>query len=185
MPLPALLAPLLAAGALAGGGAALSRGLKGRGAGAEFLAGSPGKFGTYDLYTPEQKEALRSILGAGMSGLANLSSVDFEPIAQQARQGFQQNTIPSIAERFTAMGAGAQQSSAFPQILGQAGAQLESNLAANKAQFGLQQQDQQQKLIALLLGLGSQPQFASYYQPSQGGLLQSLSSVLPLLGRGV
>lgn len=42
---------------------------------------------------------------------------DFNPIAQEARTNFAQQTIPSIAERFS--GLGAQKSSAFGQQLGQ------------------------------------------------------------------
>lgn len=62
--------------------------------------------------------------------------LDFGPIEQQARSKFYQDTIPTLAERFTSMGQGAQRSSGFQQALGRAGTGLEENLAALKAKVG-------------------------------------------------
>lgn len=111
------------------------------------------------------------------------SQFNFGPIEEQARSGFTQRIIPSIAERFTALGA--QRSSAFPQLLGQAGSDLESQLAAMKSQYKLQNQAQQQQLLLSLLGLGLTPQFQSAYfqrQPGAGeGIAQGILSSLPYL----
>jgi hypothetical protein len=64
---------------------------------------------------------------------------NFAPIEQQARTGFAQQTMPSIAERFSSLGSGgSQRSSAFPQALSQAGQGLEEQLAALRAQYGFQ-----------------------------------------------
>jgi len=73
---------------------------------------------------------------------------DVEPLAQQAQARFQQQTIPSIAERFTALGAGSQGSSAFAQQLGGAGADLQRELAALRSLYGYQtaQQNEQNRL---------------------------------------
>ena len=73
---------------------------------------------------------------------------DVEPLVQQAQAQFQQQTIPSIAERFTAAGAGSQGSSAFAQQLGGAGTDLQRNLAALRSQVGYQtaQQNEQNRL---------------------------------------
>ena len=107
------------------------------------------------------------------------TNLDFGPIAQRARTQFQQQTIPSIAERFTALGA--QNSSAFPQALGQAGAGLEEGLAGLESQFGLQ------KLGALqgLLNLGLAPQFETVIHPAQqSGIANLLAPLLGALGMG-
>lgn len=160
----------------------------------DFLVGKPGKFQQIPtLSQPQQNLAnfaggggqnllqmlLGNIMGGGMQsggmqgGLGGIGT-GFAPIAQRARTQFQQQTIPSIAERFTAMGEGAQSSPAFAQLLGQAGAGLEEGLAAQEAQYGLQQQGLLQALLGQLLGVGLTPQFETAYMPSQPGFLQSL-----------
>lgn len=63
----------------------------------------------------------------------------FEPIENRARDKFHSETIPSLAERFTAMGSGPR-SSNFAGTLGQAGADFEGQLAALRSQYGQQQQ---------------------------------------------
>ncbi len=159
----------------------VGRGLKEVGKGAkEFALGKEGKLGTYDLFNPTQQAAFSQILQHALGNLGSQNQFSFDPIAKEAREQFSQQTVPSIAERFSGMGA--QRSSAFPQILGQAGANLESSLASQKAQVGLQNQQQQQRMLAALLELGLQPQFSSYYQQPSQGLLQSAASGLPLLG---
>jgi hypothetical protein len=149
----------------------------------------------FENYSPEVKAALDTIRnsGLGMLGQPQFNQqqkpFNFQPIAQEARQGFAQQTIPSIAERFT--GLGAQRSSAFGQQLGQAGAGLETNLASLGAQYGLQNrgqeaqiglQNQQQLLqyILSLLGLGTQRTFENAYQPRQPGFAENAG--LALLG---
>lgn len=122
-----------------------------------------GKLAQVPRYTPQQQNVLNSLLQRGLSGIESSS---FEPIEQRARQQFQTQTIPSLAERFTSAGGG-QRSSAFQGALGQAGADLESQLAAYRSQFGNQQGLQ-------LLGLGLQPQFENILQPENQGFLSSL-----------
>lgn len=150
-----------------------------------FLTGTPGRAQQFPKYTPNQQTALDQILQMGLSGLQQTQGgFDFAPIERQARNQFQTQTIPSIAERFTAMGGG-QRSGAFPAALGRAGAGLEQSLAALKSQHGIQQQG----LLQNLLGLGLTPQFESAYTPSQPGflgaagepLLQGLGQSLPYL----
>lgn len=64
----------------------------------------------------------------------------FEPIAAQARNQFATQTIPTIAERFA--GLGALSSSGFNRQLAQAGTDLERDLAALRAQYGIQERGQ-------------------------------------------
>jgi hypothetical protein len=103
-----------------------------------------------------QKQLLQQLLGSlqgqssniqqsplfqqGSSFLQNLlsgspeASAAFE--APYMRQ-FNEQTIPGLAERFSGMGAGAQNSSAFSQALGAAGAGLQENLASLRGQMQL------------------------------------------------
>lgn len=164
---------------------------------------SPQQTGVMNQLLPFASGGLQNLLGGGNAQQPTSTSVGFEPFAQQARQQFQQQTIPGIAERFTGMGAGAQQSSAFPQILGQAGAGLESSLAALGAQHGLQQQQfglqerglqQQQRGMDInalmeLLQTGLTPQSQTQIIPAQRGELSKgagqlgslLLTLLPML----
>jgi len=177
MPLPALLAPLLfsALGGLVSGG--ISK-LFGGGSGSQSRGGFGGRSGSQpgglggitehiQRFTPEQQQALSQLLQTGLGGLGE--GLDFGPIEEQARTQFEQRTVPSIAERFA--GLDALGSSGFQQSLGQAGAGLESQLAAQKSQFGLQKQG----LLQNLLGLGLQPQYETLYQPRQPGFLESVT----------
>lgn len=85
----------------------------------------------------------------GMPAAPQFSSMDFGPIEEQARAGFRQQALPTIAERFTSMGQGARGTGAFARTVGGAAAGLEASLAAlkaeklpqwemQKAQYGLQ-----------------------------------------------
>lgn len=79
----------------------------------------------------------RSLQSVQMPNVPNATfeSMNFDPIEQQARAGFERTTIPTIAERFTNMGAGASGTGAFARTLGGAAAGLEENLASMKAQL--------------------------------------------------
>jgi len=149
----------------------------------------------FQNYSPEVKAALDTIRNSGLSMLnqpqfdinQNSQPFNFAPIANEARQNFAQQTIPSIAERFT--GLGAQNSSAFGQQLGAAGAGLESGLASLGAQYGLQNRGQEAQIglqnqgqliqyILSLLGMGTQKTFENAYIPRQNGFLQNAGAAL-------
>jgi len=138
------------------------------GVGSNFLFGQPEKEQQFQKFTPEQQSALDQLLQQG------LQSSDISGIEGMARKRFEEETIPTLAERFTSMGSGGQRSSAFQSALGRAGSDLESQLAALKPQIGMQQ-----------LGMGLQPRYDIGYKPaSQGalsGLLPALAQLLPLL----
>lgn len=107
-----------------------------------------------------------------MQNLAQMGAqnLDFGPIEQREQKRFQTDIIPSLAERFTAMGGG-QRSSAFQGALGQSSADLGERLAALRAGFGAQQ-----------LQFGLQPQFESHLQPSPyQGLTTGIGAALPAL----
>lgn len=123
----------------------------------------------FNKYNPQQQQLMSALSQLGLQGLQG-NDFSFGPIEQQARQGFAQQTIPSIAERFS--GLGAQKSSAFGQQLGAAGAGLESDLAGQKQLYNLQQMG----LFQNLAGLGLNPQYESIFSPKQPSFGQSLGS---------
>jgi hypothetical protein len=114
-------------------------------------------------FSPQQTSMMNQLGQRGMEAL------DFGPVEQRARTQFQTQTVPTLAERFTSMGGsgGAQRSSAFRGAMMGAGADLESQLANLRYQYGLP-----------MLQLGLQPQFESIYRPSQPGAMQSFGSAL-------
>ena len=142
-----------------------------------FLFGHKPRVEQIQRFGPEQQQAFSQILQQALSGMQDPTK-GFEPIAEQARSQFIGKTVPSLAERFTAMGQGAQRGSGFQQALGEAGAGLEESLAAQQAQYGLQRGGQLQQL----LGMGLQPQFDVYRQaPQQGFLGAAAGQALPAL----
>lgn len=136
----------------------------------EFFLGSPQQVQQLSRLGPEQQQALSQIVS--QIGPA-LTGADFEGIASEARRGFQQQTVPTIMERLTALGG--DRSSAVGQQLGAAGAGLESQLGALRGQYA-------QQNLQTLLGAGLQPQMENVVMPEQQGLLQAL---LVALGGGL
>lgn len=143
-----------------------------------LFLGTPTSYQQVPRLAPQQISAQGSALQNALQMLQQRPNLDFAPIAQQARQQFSQQTVPSIAERFTSMGSGAQRSSAFQGALGSAGAGLESQLAAMGSQYGLQQQGQQNQLLQALLQLGLQPQFETVGTSARPGLFGQAGSAL-------
>lgn len=136
-----------------------------------FFLGSQDRINQIPTVTPDAANALQQLLQQGLGNVTGQNTSSFAPLSKQARSQFEQQTLPSIAERFT--GLGAQRSSAFGQQLGQAGAGLEENLAARQQQQGLQQ-----------LGLGLTPQFENIHTPGSAGLFSNLfGSALQGLGQ--
>lgn len=131
----------------------------------------------------EQMQGQSQALQQALAGLQN-PYAGFEPIAQQAQQRFQSQTVPSLAERFTSLGGqGGQRSSAFQGALGQAGAGLNTDLAALQAQYGLANRSN----LLKQLGIGLQPSFENSYGGGPEGqgseLFGGLSNLLGGLGQ--
>jgi hypothetical protein len=147
----------------------------------ELFGGTPAGVQQVSNYNPQQNDILNQLLSMGMGGLQNPTK-GFEPIENQARNSFASDTIPGLAERFTAVGGGGTSlgSSGFQGALGAAGSGLESSLAGLKAQYG---QGQQQH-FSNLLNMGLQPRNTMVpNQPTQG-LAGSLLPILGQLGMG-
>jgi len=129
---------------------------------------------------PEEQQAFDLVRALGMQNLQDPLS-GFGPIEQEARSGFQQQTLPSIAERFGGMGQNRLSSPAFrSQQLG-AGVDLERSLAAMRSQFG--QQNIQNALQQLQFGLT--PYSSQFYKQGSPGVGESIfkggvSNIQPL-----
>lgn len=145
-------------------------------AGASLL-GPSNKWKKINTRSDQQIGAQNQALQQAMQGLQNPYE-GFQPIANQARQQFNSQTVPSIAERFTNLGGqGGQRSSAFQGSLGQAGAGLETDLAALQSQYGLQNRSQ----FLQQLQVGLEPNFENVFGPGSSGL-GKLSQALGGLG---
>ena len=149
---------------------------------AQFFSGNPARVEQLNRYRPGQENILNQLAQSGLQRLQNPYQ-GFQPIQQQATNFFNQQVVPSLAERFTSMGgmggSNAISSPAFASQLGQAGAGLSENLAALQSQYGMQ--NQSQALQQLQLGL--QPQFENVPVAGQAGagegLLQLLMQIAP------
>lgn len=141
----------------------------------EFLFGTDPRIKQIPRYTPEQEKLLQWLMQYIQQGVEN-PQAGFEPIEALARRQFEQKTIPTIAERFA--GLNALSSSGFKGSLGQAASDLETNLAAQRAMFGMQNRGQ------LFGGLGAalSPRFENAYQPGTPGLAQQLMASPGILG---
>lgn len=130
----------------------------------------PSSVETVPNLNPTQMALQNKTIGSAGNLLnkTNQYQFDFAPIEQQARENFQTKTIPSLAERFVGQGSGTH-SSAFRGALGGAGSELETNLAALGAEYGLRDQAQQQGHLSNLLGYGLQQSQDNFYTPPQEG----------------
>ena len=132
----------------------------------EHLFGQKEGFFQIPTVTPQVANILQQVLGQAGEGLQN-PYAGFEPLAQQAREQFETQTVPSLAERFTALGSGggSQRSSAFQGALGSAASDLEKGLAALQAEYGLRNRES----LLNQLKIGLYPQFENLHRPGTAG----------------
>lgn len=153
------------------------------------LFGSPDRMVGIPTMSPQQMQITNLLGQLGLQGAQELYPrmmgdpyAGFDPLAEEATSNFYQQTVPTLAERFTSMGAGAQRSSAFPSILGAAGADLSRGLASDKAQYGLNRMGQQSNFISSLISQGMAPQFQPSIMPGgRGFFAQSAETAAKLL----
>lgn len=120
-----------------------------------MTSSGPKQVGSADLLSPEQKQALQTILGSNIEQLFDpqLQQQFFQAqVADPAIKQFQEQILPAINEQF--IGQGAASSSGLNRAVTQAGSDLQGQLAASLA--GFQQQGQQNQLNLLLAALGKQ-----------------------------
>lgn len=162
---------------------------------ATMLGGVPERLQQVPRFTEPQQDIFSQLqqgaagaLPAGFEQLLSILTQDPEAARQfeaPALRQFEEQILPTIAERFTGLlGEGAQRSSAFGQQLGQAGAGLAEKLQAQRGERGGQALQQ----LMQLLGTGLTPQFESIFRPRQPGLVetgaQGLAQILPSLFLG-
>ena len=155
----------------------------------DFLFGQKAKDEKRELFSPEQTQLLDQLRGGVgeqvpqmFQFLSQLLSQDPEQLKAfeaPARRQFEEQTLPTIAERFSGMDA--QKSSAFGQQLGQAGAGLEEQLAAQRGGMGMQALQQLQQLLSPALA----QQTENIHKPQTFGLLGNLLSGLVSGGSGM
>ena len=113
----------------------------------DFLFGKKPKVQQVPLYNQPQQDLISQLLGSskelipeGTDFLKQLLSPDSELMQRfeaPAWRQFNEQIVPSIANRFAGLGGGLN-SSAFQQALKQASTQFAENLSAQRGQLGLQ-----------------------------------------------
>jgi hypothetical protein len=139
-----------------------------------YLVGTEGRYDQVSNLHPHQQYAQDQTLASGLNALQN-PYAGFDPIAQETMRQFHSEYIPGLLEQFTAGYNNSDRgTSALSGALGAAGSGLQSMLAAQRAQYGLQ--NRQQSLSEINRGL--QPQFENVYRPGQEGLLSQLPQLV-------
>lgn len=130
-----------------------------------FFTGHPASAQQFTTVTPQQQGLKSAANNQAMNFLQQLGGNFGEsPIAKRAITQFNTQTIPGLAERFTAMGPGAQRGSAFQSQLGQAGANLQGGLAALEQQNAMQ-------LLPQLFGSALAPEFENAITQADSGIV--------------
>lgn len=142
---------------------------------ANFLMGTPSRFEKIGRFTPGQTAGFEQMLSQGLAGMQG-GPPSFEPIRERAMKTYKQDIVPSLAERFTAMGA--QRSGGFQEAQQRSGEDLASTLAAMESQFGQQNFSN----LMQMLGVGLTPQSEIGYFGGQQGLLGGMA---PGIGEGL
>ena len=139
-----------------------------------YLFGRPQQLEQFPLLNPQQQNLQGQSIGQIQNILGNLQpgingKFGSSPIAQQAVNRFQTQTVPLLAERFQALGGnGTRRSSGLLGSLSGAGADLDQNLAA-------MEQGNQNQLLQLLLGFAQRPSYENIHFPGTSGLFGNLS----------
>ena len=143
----------------------------------DFWNGRPGYTEQMPLMSQQQMGLQNNLMQRGYNGL---DQFDFAPIEAEARKGFEQKTIPSLAERFR--GLGSMSNSGFQQTMRGANVDLEGQLAAMKQDYNLKRQPMFQDMM----NMGLRPQFENIMHPREQGMMESgMQSLLPLIAKGI
>jgi hypothetical protein len=152
----------------------------------EFFFGKPDKEQKMSTVTPEQQAFMNMMLQMGGQGMGQgfdyfSQIMSDDPSATEAFEApylrqFQEQTIPNIAEQFSALDA--QGSSAFGQTLSSAGAGLQENLAALRQGLKMQAMQQMQGMA----GMGMGQQWENIFRPATPGFFDMFAQGL---GKGV
>jgi hypothetical protein len=151
----------------------------------DYLFGKKERMQQVPTMTGQQNDLLSQFLsqlqsgGNGMDYFQKILSGDTEAFEKPLMNQFYSETLPSLSEQFSNFGQGSQQSSAFGQQMGQAGAGLAQNLGAMRG--GLQMQAASGLQNALSNAL-QQRSFQNVFRPSSPGIFGSMA---PGIGSGI
>ena len=120
-----------------------------------------------DRFTSRETGAMNKMLEMAVSQM-DPSRMSFDPIRQRLMSQYQQQILPSIAERFTGMGDG-QGSSAFLGELTSGTNDFMERMGALESQYNMQMLPQYLRMGEL----GLTPQQEHMYIPGSKGMLQS------------
>ena len=136
---------------------------------------------------PQQMNFLKQLLGLlggqgiqgagqGLQHYMDILGGDTSAFEAPLMRQFNEEIIPGIAERFSA--GGGQRSSAFGQTLGKAGAGLQENLGALRANLKNNAAQSLLGSLSNLGGLGTQSTFENIFRPGSSGFLGNLGQGL-------
>lgn len=148
-----------------------------------FFTDKPASTEQIKTLRPEQEAVQNQALGRVSDLLSQTApqKFNFAPIEQKAREDFQTKTVPSLAERFVGLGSGTH-GSAFRGALGSQGAELDTNLAALGAEYGLRGQELQQGHLTNLLQLGLGRSFDNAREPGEASGIKKIGEkVIPIV----
>ena len=147
----------------------------------DWLWGKEAKVRQATTMTPQQQayqaQALKGAqegLGPGMQYLMSILQDDpqtYSDFEAPMQRQFEQQVIPTIAERFAGMGSGgAVGSSGMNLAMAQAGREYSQDIAQLRAKLKSQALDQ----LRGLSDQGMQSQFTNIYEPAQAGAAQGI-----------
>ena len=145
----------------------------------DFFLGKGSETKTQPIYNPQQEQLLNKMLGAlqqnlplALQNIQNILGGDpetLEAFARPARREFEEETLPTIAERFTStFGPGSQRSSGFIQAVAEAGRRSSEDVASQRR--GLQSGALQQ--LMGLVGPALAPRQQQYTTARQPGFAE-------------
>jgi len=142
-----------------------------QGRASKFFLGTEGRTQQLPHIDPQVQKILEQLGPDVQARLqANLQGGGFGPIENQARKNFGQQR-QGIAERLNMLGGGEQRGQAGEHYLDSLSGDFESQLAAHKAQYGLQEGSQLQNLLSQLM----QPRNENLYIPRQPGAIETVT----------
>ncbi len=146
----------------------------------KLIGGTPEQIQQVPKFTQPQQDIFSQLqtgtagaLPAGFEQILAMLTQDPQAAKQfeaPAMRQFEEQILPTIAERFTGLlGEGAQTSSAFGQQLGAAGAGLAEKLQLQRGE----RSDQAMQRLMQMIGGALTPQHESILRPRQPGLLET------------
>ena len=148
---------------------------KPRSAAGNYFLGEQEQYQRTPTQTPQGMTALQQLLESGSQDLQNPYQ-GFEPFEQRAKNKFQSESIPLLAERFTeAGGSDTRGSSDFAGMLSGAQSDFDLGLEGLRQQYG--QQNKQNALQRIQTGLT--PQFETQHKSQGKGAIQNTIESIP------